>query len=632
MPEGLMNVKEYNVNVPINCMNLDDMGREKILAKLKDFDAKNVFLNFEESVDSGSIYFFEKSIHTKQMEKLSSAAEFFKKEGYGVSAWFWSLMADRKLGFTALCDFDGKAVDDFACPADEKFVAFATETIKDVAKTGVDMMVLNDDLRFGFFSGQPTCLCENHIRKICDIVGEKLTRSQLKEKITTGSENKYRDAYLEVNKESLLNFAKAIRKKVDEVNPSLRIGFCAVMSSWDIDGDAYELAKTLAGNTRPFIRLIGAPYWAVEKSWNNRLQDAIELTRMEAAYFSGQDVELIAEGDVWPRPRTKCPASFLEGYDMALRASKVTDGILKIGIDYTASADYEEGYARFHLRNKPVYKKIQEAFEGKTSVGVRVYEFPEKIRKMQNPNALGEQYKMESLFFSQAARTLSCNGIPTVYEGEGMCGIAFGENARYLPKEALKSGMIIDTAAAAILAERGIDAGVESFGGEVTLINERFTDSGNRVIAFNSTSYELSLKHSAKVLSVGNSASGQVPVSFTYTNDEGERFLVINLNPRKNDTLMRHYARGNQYRQFLGNDFYMTCTGNPDMYVLCSEANGEMAAGVWNFCIDPAMNPVVRLGKEYKKIKFINGNGKLCSNRIELEEIPAYGFCGFVLS
>ena len=35
------------------------------------------------------------------------------------------------------------------------------------------------------------------------------------------------------------------------------------MSSWDIDGtNAYELAKILAGNTKPLVRLIGAPYWA----------------------------------------------------------------------------------------------------------------------------------------------------------------------------------------------------------------------------------------------------------------------------------------------------------------------------------------------------------------------------------
>ena len=95
---------------------------------------------------------------------------------------------------------------------------------------------------------------------------------------------------------------------------------------------------------------------------------------------------------------------------------------------------------------------------------------------------------------------------------------------------------------------------------------------------------------------------------------------------------MRHYARGYQYRDFLGEDFYATCTGNPDVYLLCSQGNGEIAVGVWNFCIDVAMNPVVELGKEYKNIRFINGNGRLCGKSVELDEIPAYGFTGFVVS
>ena len=40
------------------------------------------------------------------------------------------------------------------------------------------------------------------------------------------------------------------------------------------------------------------------------------------------------------------------------------------------------------------------------------------------------------------------------------CGIVFDENARNLPLESLQNGLIIDTAAAEILIERGVDAGI----------------------------------------------------------------------------------------------------------------------------------------------------------------------------
>jgi hypothetical protein len=36
----------------------------------------------------------------------------------------------------------------------------------------------------------------------------------------------------------------------------------------------------MAGNTKPILRLIGAPYWAIKQGWGNRLADVIELERM----------------------------------------------------------------------------------------------------------------------------------------------------------------------------------------------------------------------------------------------------------------------------------------------------------------------------------------------------------------
>ena len=54
------------------------------------------------------------------------------------------------------------------------------------------------------------------------------------------------------------------------------------MASWDIDGTtSSEMARILAGNTKPFYRFIGAPYWAVRTSFGVSLQDAVELERME---------------------------------------------------------------------------------------------------------------------------------------------------------------------------------------------------------------------------------------------------------------------------------------------------------------------------------------------------------------
>ena len=100
-------------------------------------------------------------------------------------------------------------------------------------------------------------------------------------------------------------------------------------------------------------------------------------------------------------------------------------------------------------------------------VGIRVYESQNKVEKMQIPNALGEKSDMESVFYSSAARILSANAIPTVYEGLGVTGIVFGENAYAMTDGCFENGLIIDLLAAKILNDKGIDVGIESFGENV---------------------------------------------------------------------------------------------------------------------------------------------------------------------
>ena len=297
---------------------------------------------------------------------------------------------------------------------------------------------------------------------ICEQLGENIEETRLRELILSGGKNRYRDAFLNANKISLQNYAVKMRQAVDEVNPKLRLGFCACMASWDIDGDAFALSKLLAGNTKPVLRLIGAPYWVVG-SGKDHLQDVVELERMEASWNRDPEIELIAEGDAYPRPRLNCPASYLEGFDTALRASGALDGILKICMDYVSNVGYEDGYCRQYRKNNPVYREIEKHFSDKKPCGIRVYEFMHKAERMQFPNALGTASDMEQVFYPSAARVLSASAIPTVYEGVGVTGIAFGENAYQLTEDDLKNGMILDVLAAKILTDRAILADIPPY-------------------------------------------------------------------------------------------------------------------------------------------------------------------------
>ena len=227
----------YKISVPVMNANVKRSDRNRLIEELKRFDAKRVFLSIDR-------YEIDETKRRKVMEELTDNCRFFKEHGFEVGACIWTFMLVNNIEFRNMRTLDGKEIEKFMCPTDEKFVEFATDYIKDIAKCGVDIIQFDDDFRYGFLANTAACLCDGHIAKINSITGENSTREELERYITTGEKNKFRDAYLKVNGDSLRNFAAAARSAVNEVASGIRFGLFACMSSWDIDGtDPYELSK-----------------------------------------------------------------------------------------------------------------------------------------------------------------------------------------------------------------------------------------------------------------------------------------------------------------------------------------------------------------------------------------------------
>ena len=71
-------------------------------------------------------------------------------------------------------------------------------------------------------------------------------------------------------------------------------------------------------------------------------------------------------------------------------------------------------------------------------------------------------------------------------------------------------------------------------------------------------------------------------------------------------------------------------TGNPDTYLLTKRDNDSLALGIWNFSLDPIIEPVVRLGEEWDSAEFVNCTGTVRRRILSLSEIGPYGMA-FVL-
>lgn len=629
----------YKISVPVMNSNVTRENRKAVLAELRRFDAERVFLAMD-------FYTLDKNKQKIFFETLKDNCSFFKANGLEVGSWVWAFELPEKSTYRGMRTVSGEEHPERICPTDKEFVKFAQEYAKNFARCGVDIIMFDDDFTYNFLTNTtPGCLCDGHVAMINAIIGEEKTREELASLIMSGGKNKYRDAYLKANGDALRAFARAIREAVDEIDPAIRIGKCSCMASWDIDGTTpEEIAKILAGNTKPFYRFIGAPYWAVRTSFGVSLQDAVELERMESSWANDRDIEVFAEGDVYPRPRYNCPASYLEGFDTAIRASGCTDGILKYGIDYTSNPDYEKGYARFHEKNREIYNGIDEMFSGKTHCGVRVYESMRKIADMEMETAVNKGADIEYMFQSKAARTLAHNSIPTTYEGDGVCGIVFDENARTLPLSALQNGLILDVAAAEILMARGVDVGIKKIGLECSGEKERILGSDNNIHHYfvPITTFDNEYNKNVKILSVLETEKGDIPLSYLYENADGNKFLVFNANSRLNgegkrkntrfgpESVFRNYERSRQIADFTewcsGKKLPAYVYGCPEMYVQCKEKDGKLAVGLWNFFADEAFDFTVELSESYSNIRFLNCEGELLGDKVTVKSIPAFGF------
>jgi hypothetical protein len=343
----------------------------------------------------------------------------------------------------------------------------------------------------------------------------------------------------------------------------------------------------------------------------------------------------LAEGDAYPRPRFTCPAAFLEGFDLAIRASGVTSGIHKYPLDYHADVAYEAGYARMHLKNLDLYEKVEKHFSEKTPVGVRVYENMTKFEDMDVPPKFDGDDSVEELFFSPAARMLAAQSIPTVYKGLGTVGVAFGENVKYLDDGALEGGLVLDLAAARLLEARGVDVGLASVGEGYSAAEEYFADTGRYVSLFRCPVSEISVKSGAVIQSEFVSGERRSIGSYAYENEAGQKFLVFAFDGYTvNDHAIRQYVRGELIRAWIssiGKALPASIEWNPDCYLLAKEKDGEMAVWIGNFFADECMSTTVTLDRPYREIEWIGCSGRLEGNKVMIDEIGPWRSVGFVV-
>lgn len=624
----------YKRSMPICLNSVNKENMHIYLENLKKCKADRVFicgLNY--------IYLKTTELYT-ETERIRDIVSYFKNNGLEVGIWVDAFghggplvgyEGDVKGSYTLIEGVDGKCAHTI-CPSDEKFVADYSEGIKRIASLSPDLIMLDDDFRVnGRMSYYLGCFCENHLKKFYSLVGEEIPREEIEKLITTGGKNKYRDAFFDMSADMLLGFAKKLRAAVDEVNPSIRLGASSPLCAWDFCGTTLnEIAKAFAGNTKPFARIAGAPYWS------NNIIPVTEASRLEFYYGKNAGIELFAEGDTYPRPRYNVTSKGLEVFESIMVADGSGDGVLSYIFDYNQKPNYETGYVTRFAKNEDRRMKILNMASGKAPVGVRVFSVANKVRNYDMPSTvIKNSFRLfEGIrSFTPGAKILSQNSIPTCYEDTGYPALVFGENAKYVEISDLKNGAILDIRAANILQKRGIDVGLVSFEPK-SFSNEYFVKNDDMVWAITHPhTQKITVNDNAKVESYFT--PDNTPASYRYENANGQRFLVLAFDNFNFDGDFSGSYLCNYYRQEQLEDAVYYLSGkvlpafvkkNPNLYNLCKkDEKGNLFIMLANVSIDDVYDAEVTLDNDYALADSFGFDGKIFGNKLIINQIVPYG-------
>ena len=626
-------MKKYKYSVPIMNATVTVENRGEYLRLMKEAGVERVLLCICDLWDH------EPTV-AANIASLKANIAFFEENGIEAGIWqadtighgvalSHALHSHTRKSYSPIVNLNGKAIRETRCPLDEEFQRDVSDYLQRLAReTGAKLILLDDDFRVARRSEAFCCACEKHLARMSELCGEEMTRDVLAEHLLTSKLNKYRSAYIKATGDSLRGLAAEMRRTMDEFDPTVRIGICCVPSAWNLDGaSGLEIAQILAGDTEPFLRLSGAPYWAVTS--DKTMPMVFETERMLLSLSSDGSAETVAEGDVYPRPRYTVPAAHLELFDAAMRASGF-GGILKYMFDYNTSPYYDPSYVKHHCCNLPLHEAVGEVFDGKTASGVLVYACEGVLDTADF--TLSSAARVQYLPTTSAGVMLQNCGIPTVYGKGEVCAVAvFGEGARKIPLDMLQKGAILDGVAAAILSERGVDVGLR---GEIMLrdltVGAIRTEDEENVSVYrgNGTFITAPIAESASVLACA--VDGDATVAYRYRNAEGQSFTVFTFDGDTVDRLSS-LTRGFAIEKILldgiaaiGGKLPAHCPAAPDLYTLCSRGERSLAIGLFNCYADDVLSPVMALDRAYTSARFVGCEGRLKGDRLILSDIPAY--------
>ncbi|MBE5732568.1 MAG: hypothetical protein E7353_05965 [Clostridiales bacterium] len=525
---------------------------------------------------------------------------------------------------------NGKEDANVVCPYSKQFHDYIRNQFSVIAQLEPYTVMVDDDYRLMFRPGKG-CACKLHMKAFKQASGLSLGRRQLY-KALQGGDKSVINAYVQTQRESLIEGAKAMREGLDAVNPLLFASFCCVGASTEF---AWDIAKTLAGkDNEPVVRINNGryvtPFAKNISEVSFRCADAGNRLRKNGIKY------VLAETDTCPQNRYSTSATALHAH-YVLSLLEGANGA-KHWITRLASYEPDSGkaYRNILSKHRGFYEEIMSIVPSLSWHGCKIPLSKEIRYEFDRPTYYWRKNQW-------LINVLEVMGLPVYISDSqdgGACFLEGDLDEYFLDEEILqmlKGTLVVDGVCAKRLEERGfskyVGVKVRKWTGATF---SREIDKWGREFNAQPSYQELVLSGATEISTAYNLRNGTelqrlFPAVAEYKNELGGRVIVFCGKAEFNYGIGAPFSFLNESRkaQFVqilkqSGNLPMYCEGDGQVYVKYAiTEKGDGWCMLLNTGFDVMDEIKIWSEKPIRNVKALRNNGEYCDCNFEKTESGA---------
>ncbi|MBR2042788.1 MAG: hypothetical protein IJ946_00445 [Clostridia bacterium] len=507
------------------------------------------------------------------------------------------------------------------CPYDEGFREYIRHAFSVLASYNPDHIMLDDDFRLIIREGKG-CACGMHLDAFERKTGVRKTREEIAAHVfgKTKEDEKYRDAFVETQLESLRECVKYMREGIDSVNPQIPGSFSCVGPCCEA---ATEIATTMAGKGNPVIlRINNGNYHPVG---TKRFSNIFMRAAVQMAVLKGQGKvdSFLAETDTCPQNRYSTGAMSLHSHFVGT----ILEGVSGAKHWITRLTTFEPQSGK---KYREVLGKHNKWYETLSALVPTLKWRGAGIPISSKPDYCFEESNSVSGWGTCVLERL---GIPMYFSSDD-CAVTFLDGSMTdlfddeKIKAMLKGTLVLDGGAAVKLCERGFakELGVEVFETPKYFVSrEFFADNEKRFVNRQTNSREIKpISDGVRVLtrcfvvSNGQDRDDMPPASTTYKNSLGGTAIVFagDAKTEFHYTTAFGFLNATRKDQFISllkeyGDLPVYTPDDDEIYLKAADMeDGSLFCALFNVSMDPVDNIRLCLQKTPSNILELDLNGE----------------------